>query len=44
MYEFPPFRLDTANQCVIWTHAEEVNAELLSFLGEEAVKARHGGA
>jgi len=30
--------------CVIWTHAEEVNAELSSFLGEEAVKAKRGGA
>jgi non-heme chloroperoxidase len=26
--------------CIIWTHAEEVNAELLSFLGERAVKQR----
>lgn len=25
--------------CIIWTHAEEVNAELLSFLGETTVKA-----
>jgi non-heme chloroperoxidase len=25
--------------CIIWTHAEEVNAELLSFLGETSVKA-----
>jgi non-heme chloroperoxidase len=27
--------------CVPWTHAEEVNAELLSFLGRSAVEARH---
>jgi non-heme chloroperoxidase len=26
--------------CITWTHAEEVNAELLSFLGEKAVKAK----
>ena len=25
--------------CITWTHAEEVNAELLSFLGEKGVKA-----
>ncbi len=24
--------------CISWTHAEEVNAELLSFLGEKAGK------
>ena len=30
--------------CITWTHAEDVNAELLSFLGEEAVKAKRGGA
>ena len=26
--------------CIPWTHAEEVNAELLSFLGEKASKAQ----
>lgn len=26
--------------CIIWTHAEQVNAELLSFLGEKAVKSQ----
>jgi pimeloyl-ACP methyl ester carboxylesterase len=26
--------------CIIWTHAEEVNAELLSFLGEKAPKSK----
>jgi non-heme chloroperoxidase len=26
--------------CITWTHAEEVNAELLSFLAAKAVKAR----
>jgi non-heme chloroperoxidase len=26
--------------CITWTHAEEVNAELLSFLGEKAVPAQ----
>jgi len=26
--------------CITWTHAEEVNAELLSFLGEKAVPAK----
>jgi non-heme chloroperoxidase len=26
--------------CIIWTHAEEVNAELLSFLGKEALKPK----
>jgi non-heme chloroperoxidase len=25
--------------CITWTHAEEVNAELLSFLGDKAVKS-----
>ncbi len=25
--------------CVPWTHADEVNAELLSFLGEKAGKS-----
>jgi pimeloyl-ACP methyl ester carboxylesterase len=30
--------------CVIWTLAEEVNAELVSFLGEDAEKAKCGGA
>ena len=25
--------------CITWTHADEVNAELLSFLGEKGVKA-----
>jgi len=26
--------------CVTWTHAEEVNADLLSFLGERAMSNR----
>jgi non-heme chloroperoxidase len=26
--------------CITWTHAEEVNAELLSFLGEKAAKSQ----
>ena len=26
--------------CIPWTHAEEVNAELLKFLGEKAGKSR----
>ena len=26
--------------CVIWTHAEEVNAELMSLLGKKAFKSR----
>ena len=26
--------------CITWTHAEEVNAELLSFLGEKAGKSQ----
>jgi non-heme chloroperoxidase len=26
--------------CITWTHSEEVNAELLSFLGENAAKAK----
>ena len=26
--------------CITWTHAEEVNAELLSFLGEKAAKIK----
>ncbi len=26
--------------CITWTHAEEVNAELLNFLGETAVKSK----
>jgi non-heme chloroperoxidase len=30
--------------CVTWTHAEEVNAELLSFLGEKAGKSHKGVA
>lgn len=30
--------------CVTWTHAEEVNAELLSFLGEKAGKSHTAGA
>jgi non-heme chloroperoxidase len=30
--------------CVTWTHAEEVNAELLSFLAEKAGKSQKGGA
>jgi hypothetical protein len=25
--------------CILWTHAEEVNAELLSFLGGKAGKS-----
>ena len=29
--------------CVLWTHAEEVNAELLSFLGGKAGKVTRGG-
>jgi non-heme chloroperoxidase len=30
--------------CITWTHAEEVNAELLSFLGETAVMRQKGFA
>src|SRR6201998_456135 len=30
--------------CIPWTHAEDVNAELLSFLGEKAGKSRHEAA
>jgi non-heme chloroperoxidase len=30
--------------CVAWTHAEEVNSELLSFLGEKAGKSEAAGA
>jgi non-heme chloroperoxidase len=30
--------------CVTWTHAEEVNAELLSFLSEKAGKSQKGVA
>ena len=30
--------------CVTWTHAEEVNAELLSFLGEKAGKSQSQSA
>ncbi len=30
--------------CIIWTHAEEVNSELMSFLGEKALKAKREGA
>jgi len=30
--------------CITWTHAEEVNAELLSFLGEKAGKSQVAGA
>jgi non-heme chloroperoxidase len=30
--------------CVLWTHAEEVNAELLSFLGGKAGKSREEAA
>jgi non-heme chloroperoxidase len=26
--------------CITWTHAEEVNAELLSFLGEKALESK----
>jgi non-heme chloroperoxidase len=28
--------------CITWTHAEEVNAELLSFLGEKVMSNREG--
>jgi hypothetical protein len=28
---------------VIWTHAEELNAQRLGFLGEKAVKAKRAG-
>jgi pimeloyl-ACP methyl ester carboxylesterase len=30
--------------CIIWTHAEEVNSELLRFLGQRAVSARREAA
>jgi non-heme chloroperoxidase len=30
--------------CITWTHAEEVNAELVSFLGEEAGRSQIGAA
>jgi len=30
--------------CITWTHADEVNGELLNFLGETAGKAAHGQA
>jgi len=30
--------------CIIWTHAEEVNTELLNFLGEKAGKSKGGAA
>ncbi len=30
--------------CVTWTHAEEVNAELLNFLGEKAGKSQSQSA
>jgi non-heme chloroperoxidase len=30
--------------CITWTHAEEVNTELLSFLGEKTVKSKHEAA
>jgi len=30
--------------CITWTHAEEVNAELLSFLGEKSVKSQSEAA
>ena len=30
--------------CIAWTHAEEVNAELLSFLGEKAAKPQREAA
>jgi len=30
--------------CITWTHAEEVNAELLSFLGETGVIRQKGVA
>ncbi len=26
--------------CITWTHAEEVNAELLSFLGEKSLESK----
>jgi non-heme chloroperoxidase len=29
--------------CITWTHAEEINAELLSFLGEKATKSKREG-
>lgn len=29
--------------CIIWTRAEEVNAQLLGFLGEKVVKAKREG-
>ena len=30
--------------CIIWTHAEEVNSELLRFVGQRAVSARREAA
>ena len=27
--------------CITWTHAEEVNAELLSFLGDKADRSEN---
>ena len=30
--------------CIPWTHAEEVNAELLSFMGEKAGKSQKEAA
>jgi hypothetical protein len=30
--------------CVTWTHAEEVNAELLRFLGEKSGNLQKGAA
>ena len=30
--------------CILWTHADEVNAEVLRFLGEKAVKSKGGVA
>ena len=30
--------------CITWTHAEEVNAELLNFLGEKASESRKASA
>jgi non-heme chloroperoxidase len=30
--------------CVLWTHAEEVNRQLLSFLGESAARSRKSAA
>ena len=40
-------RLHVVNRgphCIIRTHAEELNAQLLTFLGEKTVKAKRKGA